>query len=87
MGNTNNSLTQLALQKFKKSFWGVLSFWFIVLVGLISIFAYVIAPDASQNANQMHLSIHSKKPGFEVTMLTIPSELKNEQSSFNVHHK
>ena len=83
MGNTNNSLTQLALQKFKKSFWGVLSFWFIVLVGLISIFAYVIAPDASQNANQMHLSIHSKKPGFEVTMLTIPSNVNNEQNTFN----
>lgn len=83
MGNTNNSLTQLALQKFKKSFWGVLSFWFIVLVGLLSIFAYVIAPDASQNANQMHLSIHSEKPGFEVTMLTIPSGVNNEQSIFN----
>jgi len=83
MSNTNNSLTQLALQKFKKSFWGVLSFWFIVLVGLLSILAYVIAPDASQNANQMHLSIHSKKPGFEVTMLTIPSGVNSEQSTFN----
>ncbi len=83
MSNTNNSLTKLALQKFKKSFWGVLSFWFIVLVGLLSIFAYVIAPDASQNANQMHLSIHSKKPGFEITMLTIPSGVDNEQSPFS----
>lgn len=72
MSRKPNSLSQLALQKFKQNFWGVFSFWFIVLVGLISIFAYLIAPDNSQYANQMHLSIHSKKPGFRVEMLTIP---------------
>ncbi|MFV0540482.1 MAG: ABC transporter permease [Aestuariibaculum sp.] len=79
MGN-KSSLKQLALQKFKKSFWGVFSFCFIVLVGLISIFAYTIAPDNSQNANQMHLPIHSKKPGFQVLMLTMPSQLDIDQS-------
>ena len=83
MGKTNSSLFQLALQKFKKNLWGVLSFWFIAFVGLISIFAYVFAPDDSQNANQMHLSIHSKKPGFEVEMLTIPSKLENTQTFFS----
>ncbi|NND51598.1 MAG: ABC transporter permease [Flavobacteriaceae bacterium] len=79
MSKTTNSLTGLALQKFKRSFWGVFSFWFIVVVGLISIFAYVIAPDNSQYANQMHLSIHSKKPGFTVQMLTLPSQNVVEQ--------
>lgn len=80
MSNTSGSLTKLALQKFKKNFWGVLSFWLIVSIGLISVFAYVIAPDDSQNANQMHLSIHSKPPGFKVTLLSLPSELKTDQS-------
>ena len=83
MTKTKNSLSGLALQKFKKNFWGVLSFWFIVLVGLISIFAYAIAPDNSQYANQMHLSIHSKKPGFEVSMLTIPSNIASDQSGLS----
>ncbi|MEW4923715.1 ABC transporter permease [Algibacter sp. 2305UL17-15] len=83
MSNTSNSLKQLALQKFKKDFWGVFSFYFIVLVGLVSVFAYVFAPDNSQYANQMHLSIHSKSPGFSVTMLTIPSQVKNEQNVFD----
>ena len=83
MNQKSNSLTALALQKFKKSFWGVFSFWFIVLVGLVSIFAYVIAPDDSQYANQMHLSIHSKQPGFKVMMLSIPSEIKSEQGLAN----
>ena len=83
MSHNSNSLSQLALQKFKKNFWGVFSFGIIVFIGIISVFAYVIAPDNSQNANQMHLSIHSKKPGFKVLMLTIPSKFENQQSLFS----
>ena len=69
----STSLRTLALQKFKKNFWGVFSLAFLVLATLVAIFAYAIAPDNSKNANQMHLSIHSKSPGFEVEMLHIPS--------------
>ena len=74
-----SSLSKLALQKFKKNFWGVFSFYFIVFVGIISVFAYVFAPDNSQYANQMHISIHSKSPGFNVKMLSIPSQIENKQ--------
>jgi peptide/nickel transport system permease protein len=73
----NLSLTQLAIQKFRKNSWGMVSLGFIGLVLLMSIFAYVLAPDNSENANQMHLSIHSKSPGFKVMMLSVPL---NEQS-------
>ncbi|GAA4815219.1 ABC transporter permease [Litoribaculum gwangyangense] len=83
MSHKSNSLKQLALQKFKKNFWGVFSFYYIILVGLVSIFAYVFAPDNSQYANQMHVSIHSKKPGFKVTMLTLPSKLNIDQGFFD----
>ncbi|TXG38578.1 ABC transporter permease [Seonamhaeicola maritimus] len=83
MSYKSNSLKQLALQKFRKNFWGVFSFYFLILVGLVSIFAYVVAPDNSRYANQMHLSIHSKKPGFKVTMLTIPSQFKTEQNTLS----
>ena len=74
MDKTNHSLTGLALQKFKKNFWGVLSLVFIVLLLFIAIFAYVLAPDKTENANWGDLAIHSKSPGFTVTMLTFPSE-------------
>lgn len=48
---------------------------------LLSIFAYVLAPDNSENANWGDLTIRSQKPGFEVQMLSIP--LKDEpQKSF-----
>ena len=79
MSRNSSSLSSLALHKFKKNFWGVLSLGYILLCGLIALFAYFIAPDASRNANQMHLSIHSKAPGFETTILTIPSDLSNSQ--------
>ncbi|WP_370226571.1 ABC transporter permease [Mesoflavibacter sp.] len=84
MSKNSSSLSQLALQKFKKNFWGVFSLIYIGLVGIISVFAYVFAPDSSQNANQMHVSIHSKSPGFSVDMLTIPSEVDNDQNWFDI---
>ena len=83
MSEKSSSLSSLALQKFKRNFWGVLSLGYIIICGIIAIFAYVFAPDNSQNANQMHLSIHSKPPGFEVNLLSIPSENISEQSVIN----
>lgn len=80
MGQRPQSLTQLALQKFRKNFWGVLSLCFIVLVGLLALFAYVIAPDQTRNANQMHLAIHSMSPGYSVQMLTLPKTHHTPQS-------
>ena len=80
MSGKSNSLSALALQKFKNNFWGVFSFWIIIIIGFVSVFAYAFAPDNSQYANQMHLAIHSKRPGFKVQMLTIPSTIKNQQN-------
>ena len=51
---------------------------------LVAVFAYQIAPDSTSNANQMHLSIHSKPPGFKVDMFVLPTEnsLSNQKSFF-----
>lgn len=72
------SLSQLAFQKFRKNFWGMLSVSFLILCVLIALFAYGLAPDNSENANQMHLSIHSKQPGFKVKMLTLPVTVQQQ---------
>lgn len=69
----NASLIFLTLQKLKKSFWGVLSFFIISIFIFIGIFAYGLAPDSSANANQMHISIHSQPAGFTVDMIKIPA--------------
>ncbi|MEM1003107.1 MAG: ABC transporter permease, partial [Bacteroidota bacterium] len=64
------------------NFWGVFSLSVVILVGLFALLAYVIAPDNSSNANQMHLSIHSQSPGFKVDILRLPnnSGLVDDQS-------
>ena len=61
-----------------KNLSGIISLIFIILVGFIALFGYVLAPDNSKNANQMHLSIHSKSPGFQVDMFVIPNKVKNQ---------
>ena len=71
MMNQSKSLSKVALQKFKQNKIGLFSFWFVVFCGFIAVFGYLVAPDNSQNANQMHIEIHSKIPGFSVEMLTI----------------
>ncbi|WP_299124291.1 ABC transporter permease [uncultured Tenacibaculum sp.] len=80
----SNSLWQIAIQKFKQSKTGMFSFWFIILCGFTAVFCYVLAPDNSNSANQMHLEIHSKPPGFSLQMLSIPSEKENGQSWFSI---
>ena len=82
MKNSSTSLTKLTLQKFKRNSWGVFSFIFLCACVFLALFAYVLAPDDSKNANQMHLSIHSKSPGFKVKMLKIPYA-EDEQNSFS----
>jgi peptide/nickel transport system permease protein len=76
----SKSLTYLALQRFKKNRWGVLSFGVIVFYILVALFAYAIAPDNTRYANQMHLSIHSQPPGFAVDMLQLPIDPNTEES-------
>lgn len=53
----------------KRNFLGIAALSYIFFVLIISVFAYVVAPDNSKNANTMNLSIHSKKPGFYTKML------------------
>ena len=64
----------------RKNFLGILSFTFILFVFFISLFAYVIAPDSTENANTMNLSIHSKKPGFKTEMITLKGEKSKKTS-------
>ena len=42
-----------------------------------------MAPDKSENANQIQLSIHSKPPGFEVKVLELMPVKSTHQSFFS----
>ena len=63
---------------------GLLAFGYIFICIAISVLAYVIAPDNSVNANQMHLSIHSQPPGFEVKMLHVPTNAYKDNSPLSM---
>lgn len=74
--------TPSTLRKFLKNTSGVFSLAFIISCFFIAIFAYIFASDSSENANQMHLEIHSKSPGFKVLVLTLPQEKPIEKQSY-----
>jgi peptide/nickel transport system permease protein len=78
-----NSLWQLALRKFRTKTTGLISLAYICLCGFFAVFCYLFAPDSSNSANQMHLEIHSKPPGFEATILSIPETTAQSQSSLS----
>lgn len=60
-----------------------MSFAYIFFLILIAFFAYQIAPDSTSNANQMHLSIHSKPPGFKSKMVLLTGQnLSNPSTTF-----
>ena len=63
---------------------GYLAAGFILICVAISVLAYVIAPDNSVNANQMHLSIHSQAPGFKVKMLHVPTAADKDHSRLSM---
>ncbi len=53
----------------------------VSLAFFVAVFAYLLMPDHSPNANRMHLVLAGKKPGFQVQMLHLPRAVNNEQSS------
>lgn len=57
---------------FRKDAWALISAFFILMLAFLALFAYVLAPDKTKYANQMHLSIHSKPPGFSCQLLLLP---------------
>ncbi len=66
------SLSHLVLQKLKIHPLGFISLSYIILCGFIALFSYVLAPDNSNSANQMHIEIHSKPPGFSTHIVKVP---------------
>ncbi len=73
---SSGSLSRLAWQNFKKNIQGMAALCVIGLALLIGLFAYVIIPDPSPDANRQNLELATQKPGFQVKMLKVR---KNEQ--------
>ena len=72
----------LAWKRFRSNKLGMLSCFFVIVWAILALFAYVIIPDKTPNANRQILEISTKKPGFEVDMLMIPKENANAKTPF-----
>ena len=72
----------LAWKRFRSNKLGMVSCGFVILWALLALFAYLIIPDKTPNANRQILEISTKKPSFEVDMLMIPKETPPEKTPF-----
>ncbi len=72
----------LAWKRFRSNKLGLLSCFYVIIWALLALFAYVVIPDKTPNANRQILEISTKKPGFEVDMLMVPKETPPEKTSF-----
>jgi peptide/nickel transport system permease protein len=78
----NQSPKALAWKRFRSNKLGMVSCGFVLLWALMALFAYLIIPDKTPNANRQILEISTKKPGFEVDMLMVPKETPPAKTSF-----
>lgn len=60
---------QLLKKIFSKNLLANLCVGFICFGAFVALFAYIIAPDSTANANTMHVTIQTKPPGFSTYML------------------
>ena len=72
----------LAWKRFRSNKLGMVSCGFVLLWALMALFAYLIIPDKTPNANRQILEISTKKPGFEVDMLMVPKETPPQETPF-----
>lgn len=80
--NESQSPRALAWQKFRNNKLGMVSLSFILVVALLSLFAYYLIPDPTPHANRQLLELSTRKPGFEVDMLMLAKDSPPQQVGF-----
>ena len=78
----NQSPKALAWKRFRSNKLGMVSCGFVLIWALLALFAYLVIPDKTPNANRQILEISTKKPGFEVDMLMVPKETPPAKTPF-----
>jgi peptide/nickel transport system permease protein len=78
---TSGSLSSQALRKFRRNRLGFGSLLFLMGVTVVAILGYLITPDQTPYANDQHLELGLKKPGFSVTFLPVRREKPGAPSS------
>lgn len=74
----SESLNKLAWKKLRQDKISFFALCYIVLTILIGVFAVVISPDSSPNANEMHIELAAKPPFTQILFLEFPKDEHNE---------
>ncbi len=67
--NRSGSLLHIALRRLFKNRLAMVALGFILLLTIVAILGYAIAPDSTPYANDQHVEIAAQKPGFRITFL------------------
>jgi len=67
--NRSGSLFQIALRRLVKNKLSMVALGFIVILTIVAILGYAIAPDNTPYANDQHIELAAQKPGFKITFL------------------
>tara|TARA_B100000900_G_scaffold86352_1_gene70058 strand:+ start:43930 stop:44982 length:1053 start_codon:yes stop_codon:yes gene_type:complete len=77
------SLNKIAWNKFRKNNLSIFSLIFISCLIFLGLFAYLIIPDKTPMANQMHLELALKKPGTKISFIEVPQKIKSSSDDFS----
>lgn len=65
---------RLAWRRFRRNLPAMVALGYVVVLCFVALFAYLIIPDKSPDANRMAVQIATKKPGFTATFLKLPKK-------------
>ena len=83
MTTTDYSFTKIFWKKLRRNKGAVFGLCIIILALLTAVFAYVIAPDATPDANRIIVEIAAKKPGYQQQFIKIDKAQQTTSSFFN----
>jgi peptide/nickel transport system permease protein len=78
----STATTRTTWRRLKRNKGALIGISIIVLAILVAVFAYMLAPDGSPNANRMVVEIGGQQPGYSQLFLQLPRERKIRSTSF-----
>ncbi len=76
------SLTSKAIAALSRNKTAMASLWGILIAVLVAVLGYVITPDSTPYANEQHIEIAARKPGYSTIMLKIRNNNQPVRQSF-----
>jgi len=83
MSKQERSISQQTWKRLKKNKGAIFGLVVIIISFLVAIFAYIIAPDNTPNADMQAVEIQAKKPGYRQAFLKIDGDQKINSSWFS----